>query len=211
MGDSTKQELTTKPGMSVTVTHAHPPAGADAPPGAGPAGTHTPGATDPEEEEAARCEEAAAHFQKMAEAEKEEESKKKYSGQAESFKKMAEAKRSKVAEAKKQREAEAKKEEESRRQTMSESEKEQESMRELLKENLITSSGLAEPAQAYIRESTRGKGLGETREKIEMARSLMKEANPPLNPPRQGFGGNGTSTAFDADFDRTFSGKGGRN
>ena len=208
MGDSTKQELTTKPGMSVTVSHAHPPAGST-PPGAGADGTHTPGATDPEEEEATRCEEAANHFQKMAETEKEEESKRKYAGQAESFKKMAEAKRTKMAEAKKQREAEAEKEEESRRKQMSESEQEQESMRELLKGSLIKDSGLAETAQAYIRESTRGKSLGETKKAIEMAQALQREANPHLNPARQGGTGAGTSAAFEADFDRTF--KGGRN
>ncbi len=219
MADSTKQEITTKPGMTVSVSHAHPPAGeGGAPPGAGPNGAQVSTAhpePDGDEQEAAVCEEAANSFSKMAESESEAGKKAGFMKQAEAFKKMAESKRSKAAESKKQREAEAKAAEEeqeaARMKTMTESEKEEEANRQVLVDVIMERSGLDDKTKAFIMESTRGKSVGEVRKTIEIAKStLMREANPALNPSRPA-GGAGVSGDFKSAFTGFFGKKGGRN
>jgi hypothetical protein len=222
MPESTKQEITTKPGMTVSVSHAHPPAsGSAAPPGAGPAGSAPPTAhqePDADEEEATYCEEAAGHFQKMAESESEAGKKAGFTKQSEAFKKMAEAHRAKAAESKKQREAEAAKVKESeeeqeaaRLKKMTEAEKEEEANRQVLVDVILDRANLDEKTLAFMRESTRGKNISEVRKMVETARTtLMREANPPLNPSRPAAGA-GVGGDFKAAFTGFFGKKGGRN
>ena len=219
--DSTKQEITTKPGMTVSVSHAHPPASGGAPPeGAGPAGTTVPSAheaPDADEEEATYCSEAANHFQKMAEGETEESKKSGFMKQSEAFKKMAESHKAKAAESKKQREAEAAKVKESeeeqeaaRLKGMTESEKEEEANRQVLVDVILDRANLDEKTLDFMRESSRGKSISEVRKMVETARTtLMRESNPPLNPSRPA--SSAGSSDFKKAFTSFFSKKGGRN
>jgi hypothetical protein len=185
---TTTQHIKTKPGMTVAIQHS--------PDGGG--GTGVPTAqpddgNDQDEEEAARCEEAAAHFTKMAESEQEAEAKGKFTKMAEAFKKQAESKRSKMAEAKKQREAEeeskrkAQAEAESKGKTKEEEEEaEQESLREMATDQLMREAEFPTNVAQFVRNRLAGKPLAARKQIIEDAKNtLMRESVGPISPARQ--------------------------